>query len=147
MGKQSEQRQEQMRIEDALDNLLYKAMEEMQRPTKVGLDFAGNFVELYPVPVFKGNHVIRTEYKPAKAKHVILPDELFIRYCILMDELEPPMLNDRKKKHTEADVIEWVQLREQGMTYLEIASATGAKKGTVSNYIRKHQKKKEAVAV
>lgn len=157
--KVSNAKQEQIRLEDGLDNRLYEALEVMAKPVKLGMDKDNNFVTLYPLPVFKGTKVIRTEYKTTKA--VELPEELFERLCILEDEIEAlaPKKRGRKPmdattadvcrpyKYTPETIQKWFELREQGLSYKEIAEATGAKHSTVGNYIKKYNRKqvKEAV--
>jgi predicted transcriptional regulator len=147
----SKQQEEQMRKEDALDLLLYRALEAMRKPIKLGMDKDGQFVELYPVPVFSGNKVKAVEYKTSQA--VELPDDLFERLCILEDEIEKKApkakkvkasdkeTRGRKPKHTENEALHWVELKEQGFSYGEIAELTGANKTSVANYIRKYNKK------
>jgi len=146
------QEEEQQRKEDALDNQLFEALEIMRKPTKLGINKDNKFVELYPVPVFKGHYVTGVKYRTTKA--VELPDELFERLCILEDEIEALSPKSEAEKAPKGDTIgrpvkyapeevaEWVQLREQGLTYGEIAEATGATKSSVSNYLRKYNRQR-----
>ncbi|MDM5313374.1 helix-turn-helix domain-containing protein [Peribacillus frigoritolerans] len=144
----------QKRYEDYLDNLLFEALEAYKMPEKLGINHRGDFITLYPNPVFTDNKVSRIEYKPNQI--VKLPKELAERHTILKNEIAKAKNKALKgkskagrpsKPFAEAVVIQWIQLREQGLTYGEIAKQFGTSKTTVSNYLKKYKKRNaEAVA-
>ncbi|MFJ7510030.1 helix-turn-helix domain-containing protein [Peribacillus simplex] len=136
------------RYEDYLDDLMFEALEAYKLPEKVGINYRGDFIALYPNPVFTGNKVSRIEYKTTQI--VKLPEELTERHTILMAEIakaKREALKGKskagrpKKPFTEDVVTQWVQLREQGLTYGEIAKQYGASGSTVSNYLKKYRKR------
>ncbi|MGE6609998.1 hypothetical protein ACQKFG_05670 [Peribacillus sp. NPDC076916] len=153
MAMSNLQREEQIRYENYLDDLLYKAMEALRTPEKLGLNLNGEFVRLFPNPVFAGNHIKKIEYKPTQA--VQLPDELFERLCILEDEIDShapkakkdkPTKERKTAKYNPEDIVKWIEMREKGFSYGQIAKQFGANQSTVSNYIRKHYKRIGTVA-
>lgn len=141
----------QMRHEDLLDNRLYEALEVMAQPTKWGMNREGNFTELYPCPVFKDGRVSGVEYRTNKA--VELPEELLERLCILEDELEalapkvkaPKQSVGRPAKFSPEDALVLLQLREDGVTYSELAEMFGVSGTTVTNYLKKYKRKLKEV--
>ncbi|CAH0222697.1 hypothetical protein SRABI96_02451 [Peribacillus sp. Bi96] len=148
MSVKKYKKEAQKRYEDYLDDLMYEALEAYKMPEKLGINYRGDFITLYPNPVFTGNKVSRIEYKPYQI--VKLPEELAERHSILKDELakiKEKALKGKskagrpKKQYAEAVVIQWVQLREQGLTYGEIAKQFGASGTTVSNYLKKYRKR------
>ncbi|MBU8690575.1 helix-turn-helix domain-containing protein [Priestia megaterium] len=151
--EKKQQAEAQMRHEDLLDNRLYDALQVMSKPAKWGMNKDGSFTELYPCPVFKDGRVSGVEYRTNKA--VELPEELLERLCILEDELEalapkvkaPKQIKGRPAKFSHEDATKMIELREQGVTYSELAEMFGVSGTTVSNYIRKqNRKQKEATA-
>ncbi|WP_349346273.1 HTH domain-containing protein [Priestia megaterium] len=142
--------EEQMRHEDMLDNRMYDALQVMAQPTKWGMDREGNFTELYPCPVFQNGRVSGVEYRTTKA--VELPEELLERLCILEDEIEAlapkvkaPKGVGRPSKFSSEDSVKMLELRKQGVTYTELGEMFGVSGTTVSNYIRKHNRKQKEV--
>jgi hypothetical protein len=75
------------KIEDVLDEKIWAILEVLRMPVKWGIDKEDNIITLYPHPVLDDtNKVIAVQYKPSRA--YLFPDELFDRYCALLDEIE-----------------------------------------------------------
>lgn len=143
----------QIRHEDMLDNRLFEVLEVANMPEKFGVTKDNEIITLYPVPIFKGIRVIRVEYQTNKS--FVLPEALLERICILEDEIEAvnkemekkapknPAPKGRPSKFIPEDAVKMLELKEQGLSYKEIAEMFGTTAITVSNYMRKHNKNKK----
>ena len=151
-NKQQQAQEKQIKTEDMLDLELFKAMEIMKQATKLGIKADHSFITLYPHPTFNGNHVTGVEYKAHKA--VLLPEALLERLAVLDDTIEAnkpkaKSVRGRKPLHSPEDVKHWLELRAEGFTYGQIAEVSGAPTSTISNYLKKYNKRnkqKETVA-
>lgn len=57
--------------------------------------------------------------------------------------VKAPAVLGRPTKYTKGDIKQWVELRQHGLTYREIAEMRGVPQKSLSHYIRKYT---EAVA-
>jgi hypothetical protein len=146
-----------MQRENRLDNLLFECMEIMRSPEKWAVDGQGNIINVYPHPIVEreAREIKEIVYKPHKSYY--LPDVLLERAIYWEGILEQAKKKahrttakgtkviGRPKKYSEAQAIEWAELREQGLTLAEIAKQSGAKPSTVSYYVNKLKVKLQEV--
>lgn len=139
--------------EDILDNTLYAVLEIAKLPTKWGMDLQGNMLELFPHPIVnrESTKVTGIVYKPYK--NYMLPELLLDRLAVLEDEIakanSKSIVEGKTKviKHFKCDielVREWVELREQGLTYLMIGDKYGLKHSIINYQVKKYKKAQEA---
>ncbi|WP_066047053.1 hypothetical protein [Robertmurraya korlensis] len=148
---QKEKMEEQLRKEDMYDVHLWKALEILKMPTKLGIDKDNNFVILYPVPLFKSYRVSGVEYKTNQA--FILPDVLFDRLAENEDVIEAinkkrkrttkaPDKKGRPSKYTEDDIVKWIEMLGAGMTYGQVATEVKTNANTIAYHVNKYKKAK-----
>lgn len=158
--------------EDRFDNVLFQCLEIMKMPEKWAMDKDNNIITVYPHPIVKreGYRVEGIQYLPHKSYHLpnVLLDRLFYWESLTMityfkdavkhvpikkkrgrkpkvKDVNAPAVVGRPKKYTPQDVMQWVELREQGLSLREIAEITGVPQQSLSYYTRKYMS--EAVAI
>ncbi|MDN4862880.1 hypothetical protein [Priestia megaterium] len=134
------------KISEAKEKKLKDILNVLVLPTKKGIDFRYNIVDLYPHPKLNDyNMVTGVEYKLHKS--FLMPEELFDFYCDSEDKsLEQPKKEKRGRPNKyPAEMIEqWVKMREFGCTYREIGKKFGVNPNVVTNNISKMKKVRES---
>lgn len=147
MAKVTAEQEKVIRREDSLDNVYFQCLEIMRMPDKWSIDKDGNIIIVYPHPIVsrEAYRVEGINYLPHKSYY--LPDVLLERHLyweeILAKEVKKTKAPKARKqgrpiKHTAESVKEWIELREQGLTFQQIGAIVGAKGSTVSFYIKKY---------
>jgi hypothetical protein len=127
--------------QDQIDNILFDMLEVLENtPEKWTVSLDGSVIVIYPHPIVTERHLTGIEYKHHK-NYYFEDTELFEGYCRLQDEIAktslPKKKRGRKVKPSSEIVQKWVNLKQQGVKYSEIAKKYGVRDNIVRYQILK----------
>ncbi|MGG0418253.1 hypothetical protein ABEY52_19645 [Priestia aryabhattai] len=134
------------KISEAKEKKVKDILDVLNKPTKKGIDYRYNIVDLYPHPKLNDFNVVTgVDYQPHKG--FLIPQELFDFYCDSEDcSLEQPKEEKRGRpnKYPTEMIEQWVEMRELGCTYREIGEKFGVSTNVINNNISRFKKVRES---
>ncbi|RSK27466.1 hypothetical protein EJF36_11540 [Bacillus sp. HMF5848] len=128
--------------QDNMDNIIFDVLQTLKdTPNKWAINQDGFISIVYPHPVVKGRQVVGIGYKHHK-NYFFEDADLFDAYCRLQDEIEeankPKKKRGRKpKKYSPEMLQEWIDMRQSGAKFAEIAKQYGVSVGVVNYQVNK----------
>lgn len=127
-----------------MDLHLFRCKEIMKLPTKWTLSQRGEIITAYAHPVISSDcKVIGVVYKPHKSYYLpktLLDREIYWDDILKQADADAKELKTSKgNKPTQKEVLGWLKMRQEGLSYADIADNLGIKKHRVEYYSRKYR--------